>query len=91
MRVGLNSGDPQPVSTETAKKAAAAAANRIEPESAGDDAALAQDKVTLSSLATQALARPEVRQDLVDNLRQSIDSGQYKLDPVAIADAMLNR
>jgi len=90
MRIELNSPDPQSFSTETAKKPTAAVANQITSEPVGDESTLAQDKVTLSALATRALALPEVRQNLVDNLRQSIQSGEYELDPGAIADAMLN-
>jgi len=89
MRIGLNT-DPQLNSAEQANKPAAASANQPESAPAGDQATLSQDKVTLSSLATQALAQPEVRQSLVDSLRQSISSGQYKLDPSGIADAILS-
>jgi len=91
MRIGLNTTDPQSVAAEQAKKPTASPSNQPESARAGDPAALSQDKVTLSSLATQALALPEVRQSQVDSLRQSINSGQYKLDPSAIADAILNR
>lgn len=90
MRIELNTPDPQSLSTETAKKPAAVT-NQIELEPVGDQSTLAHDRVTLSALATQALALPEMRQNLVDSLRQSIQSGEYKLDPSAIADAILNR
>jgi flagellar biosynthesis anti-sigma factor FlgM len=90
MKIGLNTPDPQPLSTETAKKPAAAATDHIEYEPGSDEAAMSQDRVTLSALATQALALPEVRQGLVESLRQSINSGEYQLDPSAIADAILN-
>jgi anti-sigma28 factor (negative regulator of flagellin synthesis) len=33
---------------------------------------------------------PEVRQDLVLNLQQAIQSGQYKLEPDQIAGAMID-
>jgi flagellar biosynthesis anti-sigma factor FlgM len=89
MRIGLNTSDPQSVSAEKANKSSAAAENKPESTPASDQATLSQDKVTLSSLATQVLAQPEVRQNLVDTLRESINSGQYKLDPSGIADAIL--
>ena len=57
----------------------------------GDATDLSSDTVTLSTLATQALSLPEVRQGQVDSLRQSVNSGQYQLDPHQIADAILNR
>jgi flagellar biosynthesis anti-sigma factor FlgM len=100
MRIGLNNPDPQSVSTEQAsitadqvKKPSVAATNQSQaaPISDGDGETngLSQDRVTLSALASQALGLPEVRQGAVDGLRQSINNGQYRLDPSSIADAML--
>jgi flagellar biosynthesis anti-sigma factor FlgM len=100
MRIGLNNPDPQSVSTEQAsitadqvKKPSTAAINQSQPApgSASDSETngLSQDRVTLSALASQALGLPEVRQGAVDGLRQSINNGQYKLDPNSIADAIL--
>jgi flagellar biosynthesis anti-sigma factor FlgM len=89
MRIGLNTTDPQSISAGQANKSSTAATNQSELSPAGDKIALSQDKVTLSALATQALGQPEVRQDLVDSLRQSVSSGQYNLDPNEIADAIL--
>jgi flagellar biosynthesis anti-sigma factor FlgM len=40
-------------------------------------------------LTSQALNFPEVRQDKVDALNQSISSGTYKLDATATASAMI--
>jgi flagellar biosynthesis anti-sigma factor FlgM len=91
MRIDLNAFDPQSVSADQTKKAAGDVTNRLQIASEDDQATLPEDKVSLSSLSTQALGLPEVRQGLVDSLRQSISSGQYKLDPSAIADAMLNQ
>ena len=89
MRIGLNTPDPQSISAEQAQKSSTAATNQSEPLPSSDKAPLSQDKVTLSALATQVLGQPEVRQSQVDSLRQSISSGQYKLDPSGIADAIL--
>jgi flagellar biosynthesis anti-sigma factor FlgM len=90
MRINLNQLDQQAISNETAKKPSAITANQVDFEPSGESVGLSQDKVTLSSLATQALAQPEVRQGLVDNLRHRIDLGDYTLDPRSIAEAMLN-
>jgi flagellar biosynthesis anti-sigma factor FlgM len=46
------------------------------------------DSNAVRSLASQALSSPEVRQGTVDTLRQSVDSGQYKVDAGKIADAI---
>ena len=89
MRIGLNQTEPQSLSAEQAAKSSTAASNQPESVSASDKSAASQDRVTLSALATQALAMPEVRQAQVDDLRQSINNGQYKLDPNEIADAVL--
>jgi len=89
MRIGLNQPDPQSISAEQAKKSSTTATNQPEQAPSAEKAAASQDRVTLSALASQALGLPEVRQGQVDSLRQSINKGQYKLDPHQIADAIL--
>ncbi len=91
MRIGLNTNDPQSVSAAQTTKSSAAATNQLGLAIAGDKTTLSQDKVTLSALSTLALGQPGVRQNLVDRLKESINSGQYNLDPNAIADAILNQ
>jgi flagellar biosynthesis anti-sigma factor FlgM len=46
------------------------------------------DSNAVRSLTSQALSSPEVRQGTVDVLRQSVNSGQYKVDASRIADAI---
>lgn len=60
-------------------------------------AGLSQDRTTLSSkgqsvqsMVSQALKTPEVRQDRVQSLKQSIASGEYKLDANKIAGAIIS-
>jgi flagellar biosynthesis anti-sigma factor FlgM len=91
MRIGLNTTDPQSISAEQAKKSSTTATNQTESARAADKTAPSEDRVTLSALATQAMGMPEVRQSQVDNLRESISSGQYNLDPHEIANAILKR
>jgi flagellar biosynthesis anti-sigma factor FlgM len=91
MRIGLNTTDPQSLLAEQAKKPATNSVGQSETSTSADKTTLSEDKVSLSSLATQALNQPEVRQGLVDSLRQSISSGEYKLNPSDIADAILGR
>lgn len=57
----------------------------------------AEDRTTLSStdpsvnaLVSDAMSSPEIRQDLVDNLKQAISSGNYELDPGKIAQSMID-
>jgi flagellar biosynthesis anti-sigma factor FlgM len=90
MRIGLNPADQPAIAADQTKKSSTAVTNQSEPLSASDEFAFSQDRVTLSALATQALATPESRQSQVDSLRQSVSSGQYQIDPNEIADAILN-
>ena len=46
------------------------------------------DSNSVLSLTTQALSSPEVRQGTVDALRESVNSGQYQVDPTKIAAAI---
>jgi flagellar biosynthesis anti-sigma factor FlgM len=90
MRIELNPVDQQAIAAEQTKKSSTAVTNQSEPLPVGDEFAFSEDRVTLSALATQALATPEIRQSQVDSLRQSVSNGQYQVDPNEIADAMLN-
>jgi len=88
MRIGLNPPDPQRVSTEQTSTSSAAV--RQTGKAPGEEAdTFSSDTVTLSALASRALQMPEVRQEQVDSLRQSIASGQYTVDAQSIASAML--
>jgi flagellar biosynthesis anti-sigma factor FlgM len=89
MRIDLNSSVPQRVAPEKSVKSPAASSSADsaqEPESA-----YSQDTVRLTGLASQAMSLPEVRQDMVARLRQSVQSGQYSVDPQKVAEAMLQR
>ena len=47
------------------------------------------DSLSVESLTSQALNYPEVRQDKVDALSQSISTGAYQVDPTQIAGAIV--
>jgi flagellar biosynthesis anti-sigma factor FlgM len=73
-------------------QAGAGAKNVTSSVDAGD-----ADRTTLSpgsasphSLVSLALNSPAIRQDKVDSLTQSIESGEYELDPAKIAAAMVD-
>jgi negative regulator of flagellin synthesis FlgM len=89
MRIGLNTQVPESVSSERASDSAVST-NAKSAASAQNTDAFSSDTVSLSALASRALQSPEIRQDRVDSLRQQIESGQYQIDPKAIADAMVN-
>lgn len=48
------------------------------------------DQVATANLADHAMSLPEVRMDKVNALRQAISSGQYKVDPQKVADAIVD-
>jgi len=86
MRIGLNLPDPQGITTE---QASSSVARRTGTASAEKTDNFSGDTLTLSTLAGRALQMPEVRQEKVDSLQQSIAAGQYKIDAGSIAAAML--
>jgi negative regulator of flagellin synthesis FlgM len=88
MRIGLNNTpDPRDVSTDRTSTLP------VSPQAAGkagsQSDSFSVDTVSVSSLAARALEHPEIRADKVDNLRQQIANGEYRIDPRAIAEAML--
>lgn len=48
------------------------------------------DSASVQALTSQAMKTPEVRQDKVDALSQSVKSGEYKADPTETAGAILD-
>jgi negative regulator of flagellin synthesis FlgM len=56
-----------------------------------DKASLSVDTLSVSSLATQALAAPSVRQEKVEALRQAVQNGEYKIEPEKVAQAILEQ
>jgi flagellar biosynthesis anti-sigma factor FlgM len=89
MRIGLNVPDQQSLLTEQTRKSSTDATSQSGATPVGDKPGLSQDKITLSTLSTQVLSQPEVRQNLVDSLRQSVNSGSYNVDPTEIAKSIL--
>jgi negative regulator of flagellin synthesis FlgM len=56
----------------------------------GDRTTLTSGSVSISSLVSEAMNSPEIRQARVQSLQQAVSSGNYKLDPDAIAGAMID-
>jgi flagellar biosynthesis anti-sigma factor FlgM len=88
MRIGLNLPDLQGVSSDTAATSTSAAGKTL-PAASEDGDSFPEDTVSISSLALRALQTPDIRQDQVGSLQQSVSNGEYELDPGAIAEAML--
>lgn len=61
-----------------------------EVDGSGDHATLTAGSGSIGSLVSQALTSPEIRQEKVQALQQQVSSGQYKLDPEKIAEAMID-
>jgi flagellar biosynthesis anti-sigma factor FlgM len=90
----INSYSPSPsadeVSNNPGTPKAGVQGNTSPPAAGGDDrTTLTSDSATVQSLVRTAMNSPAVRQETVESLRQTVASGQYQLDPSAIADAML--
>ncbi len=73
------------VATQTATQTAAQSGS----VSREDHATLTSDSTSVGSLVSAALNSPAIRQGKVDSLRQSITSGQYRIDPSSIAASMV--
>lgn len=56
-----------------------------------DKTSLSVDMLSISSLEARAMSVPQIRQDKVEALRQSIQNGEYRVEPEKIAQAILNR
>jgi len=57
---------------------------------AGDRTTLTSTQQSLSELVSTAMSSPEIRQDRVDSLKQTISDGNYELDPEKIAASMID-
>ena len=84
---GINSVDTQlPVDIVAAR---VASSEQVNTQGATQDwTSFYSDSNSVRSLTSQALSSPEVRQGTVDALRQSVNSGQYQVDPAKIAAAI---
>ncbi len=87
MRIDLNNIPLQPLERE--EKARKAESKAPSAPNVEDKASLSVDTFNASSLEATALAAPQIRQDKVDALRQSIQNGDYKVEPDKIAQAIL--
>jgi len=86
MRIGPNISDLPGVSASRSEKTSSAPRENAGVGQASEP--YPEDMVSLGSLKAKALQTPEVREDKVANLQQSVANGHYRLDPAAIAAAM---
>jgi len=91
MRIDLFNSNATELSTDLAsQKINAEKTAQSDPSSTEDRTTLTSDSASVGSLVSTALSSPEVRQGLVDSLKQSVSSGQYELNPDKIAASMVD-
>ena len=91
MRIDLYNSSATELSSDVAsQKVNAEKTAKSDLSSTEDRTTLTADSASVGSLASVALSSPEVRQNLVDSLKQSVNSGQYELNPGKIAASMVD-
>lgn len=91
MRIDLVNSTASELSSDlTPQKINAEKAAKSTLSSTEDRTTLTSGSASVGSLASVALSSPEVRQGLVDSLKQSVNSGQYELNPNKIAASMVD-
>jgi negative regulator of flagellin synthesis FlgM len=90
MRIDLFNTAASQIANEQSSQVSVQNAAKSGQSDVEDRATLTSDSVSVSSLVSTALNSPSVRQDKVDSLRQSINSGQYELDPEKIAASIVD-
>ena len=88
MKIDLSRSTPESFVTPRGNDHAAASTSQVHGAEE-DTTTLSYDRANISTLTSQALSSPDIRQDKVEALRQAISSGQYKAAPGQIAEAML--
>jgi flagellar biosynthesis anti-sigma factor FlgM len=89
MRIDLNNISFQGVEREDNTRKAGAKPPTA--RSVEDKTSLSVDTLSVSSLEARAMSSPQIRQDKVDALRQSIQNGDYKVEADKVAHAILNQ
>ena len=87
MKVDINSPASMPLAPSSTQ---AAGKDKVATSAATEDrVTLASNDALVRSLTAEAMETPQIRQDKVEQIRQTINNGSYNLDPQAIADAMI--
>jgi negative regulator of flagellin synthesis FlgM len=63
---------------------------KSEPAAEEDTATLPLDNENTKALIAKALSFPETRQDKIEALRRAITSGEYRIEPDKVAEAILH-
>jgi flagellar biosynthesis anti-sigma factor FlgM len=89
MKIDVNSLAASQLPTDRGAKPISNSSPAIIPGASGDTTTFSTDTASVQSLTRQALNSPAIRQDKVDALKQSVNSGEYKLDATKITDAII--
>jgi flagellar biosynthesis anti-sigma factor FlgM len=89
MKIDLNSPSASLLPVDRGVKQVSTSSTAATQGATEDRTTLHSGSQTIQSLTAQALNSPEVRQDKVDTLRQSVNSGSYPLDATKIASAIV--
>jgi negative regulator of flagellin synthesis FlgM len=90
MKIEVNNPVISQLPPERGAKQVSASATTATEGTAQDRTTLHSDSLSVQALTSQAMNTPEIRQDKVDALRQSINSGTYQLDATKIAGAIVS-
>ena len=87
MRIDPNQAIAGQIATERAARNSGKTSGAAK---ASADGATFSAEAGVGGLEAQVLSTPEIRQDRVAALRESIRNGSYQVDPGKVADAILN-
>lgn len=90
MKIDVNSLTANQLSVERGPKQVSNGSLAGTQSPTEDRTTLRTDSQSVQSLTSQALNSPEIRQDKVDALRQSVTSGEYQVSAKAIANAIID-
>jgi flagellar biosynthesis anti-sigma factor FlgM len=89
MKIDVNSPVLNPLAADRGAKQVSNDSLSGAQGSTQDRTTLHSDSASVQALTSQAMQSPEVRQEKVDALSQSVKSGEYKADPTTTAGAIL--
>jgi negative regulator of flagellin synthesis FlgM len=89
MKIDLNSLVASQLSVDRGTKQVSSGSLTSTQGATEDRISFHSDSLSVQSLTSQALSSPQIRQDKVDALRQSVASGSYQPDASETAGAMI--
>jgi flagellar biosynthesis anti-sigma factor FlgM len=90
MKIEVNSPTVSTLATDRSPKKVSSDVVASTQSATQDRTTFHSDSQSVQALTTQAMKSPEVRQDKIDALSQSVKSGEYKPDAAATAGAILD-